>query len=423
MAGLEDVFQKVSGEGVPEQSAQNQDGNQAQQGGVDQQTQTATPAEQQDAGGATQQSQPQQGDVGNEPQQTVEGADATQTNQQPAGDDAQTEVPDRLKWLSEKFGFNLDDEKQLESVVQRYKDYDALSKRVKEVEKLESENATLKEKNKTIVESLNPMSYFASEEDFKAQQLKKLYPDKDPYILQQLVTTNLSELDDIDVLVKRTLVDNPNLSGGEAGARDAVLADFLPEDMDVEEMDDRTKNRIKIAANKARREIKEMLDVDIPTPPSADKLLEEREQRMTEIKEAWKPFINDIVNPDVLEIKDDKGNKLFDFKLDGSDKDGVAEFLDAFIAAGEMKPTEENLAIVTQQRDKDLIYENLPKILTVYKNMLKSQFQERLDKELGNTAPPNTSERTDTNAQQVAGGFEKLRNKLKGVSGERVRIG
>ncbi len=407
MPDLEDVFTKVGQEPADTGNEPAEDVKGEPQ---EPQTQTGEPAVQEEPKGTV---------TGKPEGQTVEKGEPASTQEPPA----EPSKDDRLAWLSEKLGVKLEKEDQLNDYAKRLRGYEEVEAKAKQADTLQGQLEELKIKNDELTKQLDPLSYFASENDFKVQQLKKLYPDRNPYVLQEIVEKDLSKMDDVDVLVKAVMIDNPDLRGGEAGARDAVLGKYLEEGALLEEADDRTLNRIKIDANAARRQLRALTDVELPKIQTLEDRQKAQEEKVASIREGWKPYMEKIAAPDALEIKDAEGNKLFDFELEEGSTSGIADYLDAFVVAGELEPSEETLMTVIDQRDRDLVYDNLPKILAVYKNQLLSEFQKKVDEELNNTKPPNTAEPTDKEVQSAVSGFEKMAEEYLGKSRGRKTIG
>jgi len=283
---------------------------------------------------------------------------------------------------------------------------EGLEKTISEHTDFKTKNQELEAKMKTLEEGLDPLKYFANESEFKAQQLKMQFPDKDPYTIQKIMDKDLSEMSDVEVLALKTVLDTPGLLGGEAGAKEHVERKFYGEDGVAEDADSYTKNELKIAATQARNEMNALKDVKMPDIQTAEGRQAALDEQKASIKEAWSPYMEQLTTPGTLEIKDKDGEKLFDFEA--GESVGAKEYFETLFAEGGLSPTEENLSMAMEERDKQIVYDNLPQILSVYANSLKGEVMEKTDEELNNDKLPNTSEKSDEEANKSASGVDKF---------------
>ena len=306
--------------------------------------------------------------------------------------DAQVEKPEfdlsTINKFFEKDFKSVDEVRNLFDGVGETKDYD------EKVQKLESYENTLKEKDALIAElkeSIDPMRYFVDEGALKASLIKKQFPDKDPVIIEKLMKGDLSKIKDFDMLVYDYLMENPGLGGDMTRAANVLLDELGidPED-NPEEWSTVIKDKMLIKANKARKEFSKLAnEVEMPEVLTPEERLAQKEQAKAELKTLWDEPIDRIAQYEKEAIKDDEGNILFDYDVPEDFRGHIKEYVESMVLSGELPVNEEMLNFIESDIRKNMITQNLSKILKVYKSQLESEWQEQKDKEEGNTEPPN----------------------------------
>lgn len=257
----------------------------------------------------------------------------------------------------------------------------------KKLESYEQEIENLKNSDNTGLLS-NPLIRNA----YVASQLLEKYPDRDPSTLQEIVMADVSKMSDFDVLVKDLKMDLPNSS--EADIR-ATLCDKYGVDGDSrpEEWSSIAKTKIAIDARTARANIKNLTS-GIQLPKAVSK--EDRERLQTEalnkrmadtapLKEEFTKF--DKFN--------DKRIEGFEFDVPNDYKSKLNDMFQAMFVDAGMEPTAENKEAVMELRDALLLKQELPKIWDIAFKKGQVSVQKKVDEELSNTKPPNTTTKTD----------------------------
>ena len=261
----------------------------------------------------------------------------------------------------------------------------------------------VKEYDETIAglkEELNPLSHFANKESYIAEQLRKAHPDKDPSLLQDVVMKDLKEMPDMDVLAKKLLIDNPDLEGGLAGAKEVIDDKYGIDRSDEDyEMSSVTKNRIKIDANNDRKSLQGLKDsIELPTVMTD----EEKAQALADAKEAKSKVLSPVADKFKqfdkwsVDLGDDK---KFEFDVPDEFKSGLGDMIERFFLDGDMEVNEENLNTVVELRNAMFLTQYFPKIYEVIQNEAKTVNQESTDAMLNNEAPENRSTMTDDQRQ------------------------
>jgi hypothetical protein len=194
-----------------------------------------------------------------------------------------------------------------------------------------------------------------------------------------------------------------------------ILADDYNIDLSEppEQWDELARGKLQRAAIDARQEIKTFQsEVEMPSIKSEEDLQAERAQAAETLQEEWKPITPKLTSFDKITIPGQEGEEAFEFEVPQSFKDGLGEFFKAMITGGELEPTEETVAFLIGERNKEFIYQNLDKIAASIRASVQTTEEKKTDEELNNTTPPNTS--TAPPAPEEMGGTEKHLSGQKG---------
>ena len=351
-----------------------------------------------------------------------------------SGAPAPTEV-EWLKTFNETFQTKYEKPDDIKSVFERSKKADEFEQKItKEYEPLKGQLIEWERKYKDLEAQLDPLKWFQNENEFKAQQLKIKYPDKNPLIIQEIVGKDLKGMDDLEVLVKEQLIDNPGLSQSmvEAVIRDHYGLDLIPpgEDADEQEKADYNKKfnlgkaKLAIDANKARKTLNEFTKIDLPQIMKPEDRQRIAEEQANKLKADWSTHIENLVKPTKLEVKDDKGEKMFEFDIPESTTKELRTYLEDLVVSLGEAPSEENINFTLVQREKELVHKHLREMLTAYGNQVKSELLRKIDEENGNTKKPNESQATDDTQKNPSGaGFDKAIGYAKGRTRQTITIG
>ena len=302
-----------------------------------------------------------------------------------------------IEFFNKQFSTEYKDESGIKEALEALKKNEGLQTQVDTIPSLQEELEILRGE-------ADPMKYFASEDDFRVAQFKKEFPSKDPAMVARLFSTDLSQANDFDLLTWMTMLDNPNLKGGESGARELV-ADFygVENPSDLTDIDTITANKLMVNASKERTRLSEMKDgIKLPEKKDYATVLEQRKaDQATQLEESqagWNTLSEAVVKdyPDVvIQDTDAEGNVTEFFRYPvGKDmtEEIVKPVVDGFVKAG-IPIDEQSAKALGIAIQKEFISKNYDKILrAAVKDKMANKEEEVLEEE-HNTKKPNDSER------------------------------
>lgn len=254
---------------------------------------------------------------------------------------------------------------------------------------LESKYRELSEKYDIALQNLDRDNIFANKEISLYNELIKKYPDKDAALMGTIVNADLQNMSDKDILALQLKLNTPGLS---TDAQE--LSEYIDEKYTSE-------TALKIEAAKARNELTQLKNVELPSALDIDKLRQERaadlEARQESSKQAWTPEIDRLKSSHKLSIdieRNDGTVSPFEYSFSDDNKATVEEMAATFINSG-MEATKENVAAVKELAEAISIKRNLPKIIKSVLTREVSKVQEDTLKDLHN---PKVSK--DTNITQ-----------------------
>jgi hypothetical protein len=257
----------------------------------------------------------------------------------------------------------------------------------KKIETYEKEIESLKNNNNSELFS-KPLIRNA----YVAQQLLEKYPDKDPDTLREIAMSEVSNLSDIDAVVKAHKIRLPKANEGDLKA--AVLSDLgIDPTATSEEWDSVAKTKLSLRAADARdllNQIKQGIELPkVVTKEERDRVANENlQKRLTSIS----PLKDEFSKFDKFKDERIEG---FDYDVSNEYKSKLPDMFQAmFIEAG-MENTPENKAAIMELRDALFVRQELPKIWEIAFKKGANSVQAKIDEELSNKKPPNTLTRTD----------------------------
>jgi hypothetical protein len=321
-----------------------------------------------------------------------------------------TEIPSKvdefIEILNKKFGTTYKAEDEVKGLFE-------LPKKVTEYEGQLKEFDTIKgqvESYKKELDDLKNQGYseFLSkpliQKAYVAQQLLEKYPDKDPFMMQEIAMSEVDKMDDLEVVAKERKIRYP---GVKLENQKAIILNELGIDPATtpEEWDSLAKDKLTMMAGDARLRIKELTNgVEIPkyqTKEEREKLLADALQRKIElttpIKERFCQF-NEFVNK--------KGD--FRFEVPNEYKEKIPDlFQGMFIDAG-LEVNEENLTIAEKIKRSNFLDEYFDQMMDIRIKEAQAIVQARVDAELNNTVEPKTQTATDTNVIEELPRLDKI---------------
>lgn len=272
----------------------------------------------------------------------------------------------------------------------------ASAKRTGELEKQVTELEALKEENLLLKENLDPMKYFASEDDYKIAQFKKQFPDKDASTAYKLFSADLTNVSDREVIAQGLLLDNPDLDGGLQGAMELIDNKYGIEE--GEELDSITKNKLKVDARSARANINSLKSqIQLPDKIDVDTLATQQkellEQKTEKLKDGWSGIAKEAAKtlPDItVTDKDADGKEVEVFRYSvGKDfpQETVDGLVDYMVSAG-IDIDQGAAQSMIDVMQKEYLHKNLPNIVNAArKDALAKAEEERLKKQHNTGAP------------------------------------
>jgi len=257
-----------------------------------------------------------------------------------------------------------------------------------------------KKKIEEYEEKQNPLKYFSSPNAYIAEQLRIKYPKSNPVLLQEIATTDVTKMNDLDVLIKDKQIfiqDAPK----EEVIRKVILKKYgIDPATPVEEWDETSAGEMKIDAAIAREKINTLKDgIVMPVVPSKEQRAQEetealakKEQVIAPLKEKFKQydkFLHEGIQGFGIDVPVDFKNKLPDI------------FQASFVDAG-LEANEDNIQAINELRDALFVYEYLPKMREIWIKEGETKNQAKIDAELHNTQPPNTATAADQHETKPA---------------------
>jgi len=340
-------------------------------------------------------------------EQSVE-AQATQTAE---GAVAQTEqtvtetVPDEFfDTFNKRFGTSYKDDNEIKSLFQTPEKISEYESKLKEFETVKGESESYKKELNELKNAgySDLLSKPLIRNAYVAQKLQEKYPDKDPYLLQEIAMSEVDKMDDLDVVAKEQKIRLPKLSLEDIKA--AIKSDLgIEPDAAPEEWDSIAKTKLALKAADARDRIKDLAKgIELPkvqTQEEREKLQAEYTQKKTELT---KPIKDKFVK------FDEYVNGDFKFATPGEFKEKLSGMFDGlFIDAG-LEVNEQNLAIAETLKKAMFLEEYFPKIKEVIEKSAQTEIQAKLDEALHNTQLPNTATATDNRTEDTLPGVSKL---------------
>ena len=312
-----------------------------------------------------------------------------------------------IETLNKKFGtqFKADDEiKNVFSLPKKVSEYE---NKLKESEGLSKSIEDYKKKIDELEGSQDPLKYFSSPDSYIAEQLKIKYPKSNPDTLHKIATTDLSKMDDLDVLVKDKQLFVPD-APKEGIIRSVVLKHYgIDPTSAPEEWDEISVAEMKLDAAAARDKINNLKSViEMPKIVSKEEKLKAEQDAIAQKEQAIAPL------KDTFSKFDKFKNEDFEFDVPDDYKSKLPDmFQSMFINAG-LEPTQENLETALELRDALLLKQYFPKIKEVIAKEAETKLQAKIDAELHNTQPPNTATLTDQENVSTSPGLGGLFKRL-----------
>jgi hypothetical protein len=322
----------------------------------------------------------------------------------PADPDPAPAEVDRKKILSEFFGEEFTDEDQAKTHIS------SLKEKVSKVPEYESAIEKHRRRVEELEAGIDPMQFFANENEYKRQLLLKEFPAYSPELLTTITTGDLTKKSAVDLLVIQKRLNDPDVFTSDESARSYIYDEYsfvdrktgdtvvYDEDKLFEEQDERIQQKIKLDSKKAVAEfetikgkVKPFEKVDVAAKKAqSEKELAERREKFSPL---WNSAFRDLpekVKAVKFEIpyKNESGDQtdILEFALEEGFLDKVKAEIPKIVdvvAANGIELNKENEQKIVGGAVKKVLADyfgdmnNITKLLTKQRNELLTSWNER----------------------------------------------
>lgn len=354
---------------------------------------------------AVQSTPPVETPIANEPVISEAGKTAEPTKVEPPKEETKADTPKSNWWeeANKTHGWDFKSSDDFKVVVEKAKKVDEYEAKVKGIDEVETK---YKKQLEELQSSLNPLSYFSSQESYVAEQLRRQHPDKSPFVLQEIVTSDNKRMADLDVLIKNQMLETPDLIGGENGAKEYILDKYgIDAETPKEEWSTTIQNKIKIEANATRKQWDELKSkVELPkvmTPEDKEKQsIALKEAKLNQVKPLRETFSKFDKFTETIE-----DGKVFDFNVTDEYKQQLPEIFDTFFVDAGLEVNEDNLKAMEKIKRALLLESHFKQIYKTIEGDVETRMKAKQDELLNNTNPSNTktaAELGDSDAQKFS---------------------
>jgi len=314
--------------------------------------------------------------------------------------------------FNKRFGTEFADEDTFKSSLNRLNDLNEFDTLKTEREELQGKMTELEAKYTEAKDLLDPRKYFASEEEYKRQQILTQHGQElNPAVLNKIVSTDLSEMNDVDVLILGKQVANPNIIGGEAGAREMIYQQLGvdPEESPAD-WTQLTKNLVAENALAMRKELSKIKDVEVPEAVDFEaqraSRIEQAAQTKEQLKESWTAKASELVNGFnslnlSRETEEGKSEVYFSYEIDPEFKAAATDLVVGYLVDTGKEPSKENVQ-EAEQYVQDLFWrKNGNTIVQAYGKDVEAKLIEKHNIEQDNPKPPNEQEAPEGDASKA----------------------
>lgn len=320
-----------------------------------------------------------------------------------------------LEIINKTLGSQFKDEEEFKGVYSKLSEYEKSLNEYKTRE--ETEWKKLKEDNDNYVKTLSeleatvdPMTFFANESEYKRQQLLKEFPDYDTNLISDIISGRIKEYNDIDVLVADEIRKNKSLAGKKDILTKSilkehnVLSDAKLEAIRENEGEDayneaKEQNEINLLtiqrkAGQVRSEL-ESIPAKYQAPEKVtlealrNKSIEQKNAFKSAIKNNWSEYITKQLVTDLKQYDVADGTEtLLSINLDDNylaEISKQAETTLEHISSRGLEFNEQNKKAVIDDLKSFYINQNLPSILKSYKDQILAATTEQMLREFHNS--------------------------------------
>jgi len=334
---------------------------------------------------------------------------------------------DKKKFITSIFDQEFDDETQA-------------AEHYRSLKQSATETEAYKKKIEELEAGLDPLKYFANENEYKRQMLLKQFPEYDPQLLTTITVGDLDKLSPIDIIALKYQLKDPDIYKSKESALKVINKTFgYDPELTFEEQDEVTQLEILKSAKEAKKDFNEIKSkISLPEKVDLKAVNEKQAAENLAKQETLKVQLRPLLETIPLKLKDEKIT-LKDIAADGSET-VVFEYQidDDYIkeVEKEITKTTEVLAqrgvdLNAMQKNKILedtvkqlkdtyVAKNIDKVLKAFKTKLDKDYADREVNEYHNPRRPSQQEASKTdNVQQES--ISKTESRIEAhLRGERV---
>jgi hypothetical protein len=302
-----------------------------------------------------------------------------------------------------KYGREIKEEKELQELFSYPTKYTELEGKHKEMEqayattKKQLDDLTSEyESKKENLKFIDLKKYFANEDLYIANQISLKYPDKDINAITDIVKTDLSKANPVDLLIKRARLNDGDIYSGmdDSQVKEVIASDFNGVDLnDPSTWDNVTKAKIAKASKEARLELEALQKVELPVPIDIEKekdaIFSKEKTKFEQIKSQWVPIVDKMLsNFTELVIPDETGKELYKYtpELNDAFKAEVSTFVDYLAYTGQ-PVSEKTIVDVLEGIKGRYIARELPKIMKAHAQSVSTKVNDEWHAKVHNDAP------------------------------------
>ncbi len=286
---------------------------------------------------------------------------------------------------------------------ERLKDRDELARSVEQYKK-DLEDVRRAESVKYLSDPLMQKAYVAN-------QLQKKYPDKDPFILQEIAMSDVDKMGDLEVVAKERKIKYPTMKLENIKA--VVLNDLgIDATVAPEEWDSLAKDKLTMMAGDARENIKKLTQgIEFPKVETQEELQTRIDADIAKRAEAALPY-------KVAYSKFEKFNMGdgLDYDVEKEFQEKLPEMFDVFVLNAGNDPTPENLQTLNDLRDAFYFSSHKKEISEAMYKDAERKVKAALDEKLGNVEPMSTATASDGAGDATSNrpGFTQFKQDFRG---------
>jgi hypothetical protein len=317
-------------------------------------------------------------------------------NNQPPANDPPVEF--NLDHFNKHFGKEFKKADEIKSLFDLQGKVTEYEGKLTEYEKAKLDLSDLQKKYEEVGKYINPKDFFANDDVYHTNLMLKKYPDKDVTLMTKISTLDIDKTDNFDLLVLNEMLQNPNIEGGEAGARELLASEFGIDVDDKSSWDTLTKNKISKEANKVKTEFKNLQKVEPQLPIDVEKmkseLISRENAKIEQVKQEWSPLMDKALQ-DFKELTifdtDEKGDlkEIYKYQVEYTDEDrkAIKQDMVNYLAYTGQQVNEKTVKDSLDMIKGKFALQQLPKMMKSYGLSIATQKDDEWHQKVNNTNP------------------------------------